>query len=546
MDFKYPTWDGDWNKWTDYQLRVELRADGLKEDDQKLLGPRLASNLTGKAFDSLAEIDREKLRQPDGWQYFLRFLEKTQGREKVDLLGDAFNEFFVRKEVYRKDGEEFSEYEPRFRSLTRRLEKALKESGSEGKLPTEVLGWFLLNCYMRMDPSDIANVRGRSESYKLEHVVASLQKMWSGGGLAAKDQEMRRRQKDGGQALLVDEPSRPDEGEVYQNVDEDVMESHAATNDEELEELATWYQEAYVALVDEPDDTEILANFKDARRALDQARTARGFYPVRHTDSQKGRGKSQGKGNDNRDNEYANKTCIRCGKRGHIARICPQRAQSDGKGQSGKGSGKVGFVGVQWQEPTAENACDKGDECAQVWASTGHENQLRGKAVLDSGASDNVIGVNTLQDLADMYEDLCLNTEDEFEIDRNIHKSFVYGGDHSSKALALAHLNLGVLGNEMMVDVHVVEGSTPLLLSAKFLYDSRATIDFRKGTAVFEGINHEAYQLERSPGNHLLLPVTVFGGRRGLMRSTEMGPPAVPVLSAPESDPDPKGDEPKL
>ena len=97
MDFKYPTWDGDWNKWTDYQLRVELRADGLKEDDQKLLGPRLASNLTGKAFDSLAEIDREKLRQPDGWQYFLRFLEKTRGREKVDLLGDAFNEFFVRK-----------------------------------------------------------------------------------------------------------------------------------------------------------------------------------------------------------------------------------------------------------------------------------------------------------------------------------------------------------------------------------------------------------------------------------------------------------------
>jgi hypothetical protein len=145
-----------------------------------------------------------------------------------------------------------------------------------------------------------------------------------------------------------------------------------------------------------------------------------------------------------------------------------------------------------------------------------------------------------------MYEELGLNTEDEFEIDRNIHKSFVYGGDHSSKALALAHLNLGVLGNEMMVDVHVVEGSTPLLLSAKFLYDSRATIDFRKGTAVFEGINHEAYQLERSPGNHLLLPVTVFGGRRGLMRSTEMGPPAVPVLSAPESDPDPKGDEPKL
>lgn len=528
VDNKYPSWNGCWTKWQDYQLRVELKAAGTKEDELQYLGPRLASNLTGKAFESIAEVNKKELQKPEGWKYLIAFLERSRGREKVDLLGDAFNEFFVRREVYRKDGEEFSDYEPRFKTLTRRLEKALKESGSEGKLPSEVLGWYLLNCYMRMDPSDIANVRGRADSYKLDEIVKTLQKMWSGGGLAEKDKEMKRRR--GGQALMVDEPMNGEDGECYQQTEEKREEDDV--EDEELEEVATWYQDAYVALVDEPDDHEVLANFREARRALDQARVSRGFYPVRSPDGQKGRGKGKGKGygkgNYTRENEYANKICIRCGRKGHIARICPQRAQGDQSGRP-QNSGKVGFVGALCGTVRVEDAT----EAQGIWNTNGRDSPLRGKAVLDSGASDNVIGVNTLQDLGDLYEELGLSVEDEFDIDRNIHKNFVYGGDHSSKALALARLNLGVLGREMSVEVHVVEGSTPLLLSAKFLYDSKATIDFRKGTAVFEGIHGEAFQLERSAGNHLLLPVTVFGGARDLMKHAKDDPPEVPELSEP-------------
>ena len=121
-----------------------------------MLGPRLASNLTGRAFDAIAEIDRSQLKKPEGWKYLLQFLEKTRGEEKVDLLGDTFQDFFIKKETYRK-GEEPADYEPRFRALIRRLEKATKE-----EIPEEVYGWYVLNCYVRMDPSDVANVRGRS------------------------------------------------------------------------------------------------------------------------------------------------------------------------------------------------------------------------------------------------------------------------------------------------------------------------------------------------------------------------------------------------
>ena len=162
----------------------------MKQEELPFLGPRLASNLSGRAFDAISDVDREncaKKRDGNTWKYLLEFLAKTRGKEKVGVLGGAFNEFFVKRDIYRKDGEEFVDYEPRFKMLIRKLEKALKESGSQGQIPSELFGWYLLNCYMRMEPSDVANLRGRAESYKLDHVMASLPKMWSGGGLAAKD-----------------------------------------------------------------------------------------------------------------------------------------------------------------------------------------------------------------------------------------------------------------------------------------------------------------------------------------------------------------------
>lgn len=213
-DRKYPSWNGDWSSFVDYTFRVELHADGLRDDDLAVLGPRLASNLTGRAFDSITDINRDKLKKKDGWKYLIQYLEKTRGKQKVDLLGDSFSEFFMSKTMYRKENEELVDYEPRFRSMIRRLEKALRDSGAEGKVPSEIFGWYLLNCFMKMEPSDVANVRGRAASYKLDDVMSSLQIMWSGGGLAAKDAEVKKRR--GGHALLIEDDDSTNAGEVYQ------------------------------------------------------------------------------------------------------------------------------------------------------------------------------------------------------------------------------------------------------------------------------------------------------------------------------------------
>lgn len=546
IDYKYPSWDGDWNKWTDYHLRVELRADSLREDEMPFLGPRLASNLTGRAFDAIADIDRSQLRKADGWSYLMKFLEKTRGRERIDLLGDAFNEFFLKREAYRKPGEELPDFEPRFRGMIRKLEKAMKESGSEGKIPQEVYGWFLLNCYMQMEPSDIANVRGQSATYKLSDVLSALQKMWSGGGLAAKDAELKRRKHAGGHAMHVEEV-KDEETEIYMQAS-DNPDGHL---EDEVGLATDEYHDALTAFLDDPEDNEVLASFREARKALGQAKTARGFYPVRNPNSSgrgygnysKGQSKGGGRFSGDRGYDHSDKTCVRCGKKGHIARNCPQKQSADRGSYSG---GSVGFVGMVWGcACIPENApfdtpiqdgdvysADNIDQCGDIWNANGTAASFRGQAVLDSGASDNVIGVETLQDLAELYEELGFSADAEFEINRTVHKSFVYGSDHSNQAIGLAHLNCGILGHELTLDVHVIEGSTPLLLSAKFLYDMDTSINFRTGVAVFAKMSSKAVQLHRGPGNHLLLPITAFAGRSHLVRPRDEpnAPPAEEVL----------------
>ena len=86
IDYKYPTWDGSWDRWLDYHLRVELRADGMKQEELPFLGPRLASNLSGRAFDAISDIDREKLRKEEGWKYLLEFWQRPAARKKWTSL----------------------------------------------------------------------------------------------------------------------------------------------------------------------------------------------------------------------------------------------------------------------------------------------------------------------------------------------------------------------------------------------------------------------------------------------------------------------------
>ena len=537
IDHKIPSWNGDWTTFTDYQLRVELRADSTKKEDLGLLGPRLAGNLVGRAFDAIAEVNREELRKENGWRYLLSYLEGKRGKEKIDLLGDLFTEFFAKKDAHRKDGEDLTDYEPRFRLLVRRLDKAVKESGADGKIPTELYGWMLLNIYMRLDASDTANVRGRAESYKLEDIMGALKKMWSGGGLCIRDQERKKKQ---GMGYHV-------EGEVDGTIlheDEDHEEQVPEEEVQELEEASAWFQDALEALLEEPSDGMVLANFKDARKALDQARTSRGFYPVRnpnvrnHNYVGKGNGKQHGfsgQGMGKGNNPYAEKYCLRCGKKGHIARLCPQKPNPGMR----KGEGKtdaisfVNFVG--WTDEDVES------ESATVFSV--NNDFLSTHAILDSGASDNIVGVETLHDWGEQLEGMGFAMDEEIYIDRQQQKRFTFGNNATAAALGKAYVNIGLFGKQFEVETHVVEGKTPFLLSARFMSDYNVSVNFRTGVAVFRKISDKPFCLKRTPGGHLTVPLLAFAGNDRVYRAQICTKPDSGVQAVSESA-DPIVDEP--
>lgn len=317
--------------------------------------------------------------------------------------------------------------------------------------------------------------------------------------------------------MIVDPADDPEETEgIYQH-DEALSETPIHEESTELEETTIWYQEALSALMEEPEDGTVLANYQEARRALDHARVSRGFYPTRnpnHGGYRKGGGKGSFKGDQyNRGGpDYSNKICVRCGKKGHIARLCPQKPNGSygGRGAQSSSSDKIGFVGLAQSQDGTDSSPSTPEESGHIFGQM--EAFLRGKAILDSGASDNIIGVEILQELLDDMEGLGFDAGSEVQLDYSYKKNFTYGNNQSAAALGRAFLNIGLFGRQFELDIHIVEGHTPMLLSAKFLTDVNALIDFRTGIAKFRNISSQQYRLERTPGGHLVIPVLAFCG----------------------------------
>lgn len=73
-------------------------------------------------------------------------------------------------------------------------------------------------------------------------------------------------------------------------------------------------------------------------------------------------------------------------------------------------------------------------------------------------------------------------------------------------------MTTGILGKEVPIPFHVVDGPVPFLLSNQWLANAGATINFATGKALFSKFSDRQVQLERTSTNHLTIPLTMFSG----------------------------------
>lgn len=557
---KLPTWNGDWLSWQDYRLQVELEQDATSKDDLSRLAPKLVRNLTGKAWEAITDqIDRAKLKTETGVDYLLKFLEEKRGKQKVDLLGDSMSAYFQKGDMVRKENETWSDYEARHSQAVREINKSLKAVGATTDVPSEIWGWFMLHQFLRLEATEIATVKSTTKSYKLDSLNESMRQLWGGDSLVSRDQEEKKQKSSG--RVFNNEPNADDQP-IWLGTGEPEKEQDGDDQDVSEDEIAVLYDEACEALHEDPTNPEVLANFQevrklrytDAHRALDRSRTARGFYPNAVKRTSFGFNSNQ-RPTGNRQEPFKG-NCIRCGKYGHRARDCPQKINTSTKTDT---PGKIGFVSFfmeeaqQTQSMTEESVLmleedldhmyqddmdapapimvssmkgdqdeDQTDEPAFVGAASSEV--TRDKAIIDCGASESIVGTHMLQDYCDTLTDLGFDVGDEVKIDRQIRKSFVFGNNQSSSALGLATINAGLCGSEAAVEMHVVEGATPFLLSSRWLYEQEAVINFKTGHALFPKLSDKQIKLERAPTFHLLLPLTAFSGNKAATRDLFVDP----------------------
>ena len=299
--------------------------------------------------------------------------------------------------------------------------------------------------------------------------------MWSGGGLSLKDQERKKWKGLSKSYVVQDEPSPPG---IYE-VEEDTGVDEDDEDQGQLEDIAS-------AMLENPEDESLLIacqdakkkmQYKEARKMLAKTRVSREFYPVRTKGGQKDWGERKG---NKSESQYFDGDCMRCGKHGHKARNCPQKFEKSAT------SSKTGTVNYAL-------ACEKSVLPAfvtftpnsthePIYAVTKGDTQFHG--IVDSGASESIIGVDTLQELFEVYDTLGFDPRAEIKVDRTLKKTFMFGNSAVSEAIGLAQLTVGLFGTEHVMDVHVVDGSAPLLLSSKFLYQMEMTVDWKEHPAI--------------------------------------------------------------
>eukprot|EP00435_Cladocopium_sp_Y103_P068837 s59_g32.t1 len=261
--------------------------------------------------------------------------------------------------------------------------------------------------------------------------------------------------------------------------------------------------------------TEANKTLAQARDAVRRTRQARGYFAP---ESMSGKGKSPSssptkgsfpgkgqfqKGSKSNPKGKAPGPCLQCGRTGHWAAQCPDRF-ADNRGKSfskGYAKGKFG-------KSKSKGFVQFHDLCWQLPADILVANVDRGnRVIIDSGASENAVGIGSLENLITGYGI-------EYQVETNDRPIFRFGNGHQLQALSRADLlntSLGTLSFYVLDDDAY---DTPPLMGGKTLRQLGAMLAYQNDLFIYQRQDPQlssdqwvAVKMHSHPSHHVSIDV---------------------------------------
>ena len=490
----------------------------------------MLSVLEGAAWRQCEDLELSELEKEEGIQAILRRLDtQWQYDERVEMP-EAFERFFFR--LVRKQGQSLLDYCSEFNQALRELKKFKIE------LPPEVSGWLMLRraaltreqqlmiqthigTTLTLSAVEPALYLILGQDHKHAHVPQrrnplQQQGRWKPRQLvhAALDEELEdsaswdQDQTYFGEDVTEDWFDDPEEA-LWQDEDDNIF-FDAASIDEN-------------SLFDTEEFDQVYAAYTDAKQRMQQLRQSRGFYPVvamvdqrqapfspsssfptsPSPSGKKGKGKkskskpstssTSGKGptgkaraKDAMAGMPETRTCLRCGKVGHLAANCQSKSSSPAKKRVLEDGDPLLAAMVLHQEPMQFEDCieeteffDAEDAYAQgekLVRAGGWLTDRPDTVIQDQGASSFLMGTEYL---LRYIRWLVSKGFDLSQLEcKQCDKFFRFGGDAEGHARWMISIPVLLEGVPGRIQAYVIFGATPMLLGRPILEKLQAVVDF--------------------------------------------------------------------
>ena len=510
-----------------YRRRLDLfsRQCMRRGKDTAIEGAYLVlSQLQDTAWDATESIDYDDVELAENPFSPIRdMLDLLFQHEEEVELPERCQEFF--EQFSREKGEELQAYIVRHQSMLRKLKELQVE------VPPLLAGWHLLSrsgVPRWTHPQVKAMCNG---TLNVKNVAQALVRMFGGDSKPnARDSVLR-----GGEVHYIDgyEYEPEDEEDIYYGYEEEwYPEDHEAGHEEiayvgdeeQAEELPVELEEANLAV------DEAYVNYLDSRRRMKELALARGFYPIVALDmgnqsqnynnggnykgskgagkgGKGGKGKSKGKGK--------GKNPTPGGKRFAFGRR--STTTSKGDGQSGGGSSSFGkgsttsgstsqhgprfkryrlpANGIKevpddvnvFEELNVQNASSAMDLRLDPASLREEIHAVQGEsgwAVMDSGATRTVCGSGPWDEVLEYLA--VRGKNEEIEVSKEV-RDFRFGDGVILRSLHAATIPVCVAGEWRKLTVHILPGTTPLLLARPDLERWDVEMKYGKGQVLVGG-----------------------------------------------------------